>query len=33
VCDVRLDGADFDRRIVTTKAAQRDLVRDVRAAL
>ena len=33
VCDVRLDGIDFDRRVVTTKAAQRDLVRDVRAAL
>ena len=33
VCDVRLDGADFDRRVVTTKSAQRELVRDVRAAL
>ena len=29
VCDVRLDGIDFDRRVVTTKAAQRTLVRDV----
>ena len=33
VCDVRLDGADFDRRVVTTKTAQRTLVRDVRRAL
>ena len=33
VCDVRLDGVDFDRRVITTKSAQRDLVRDVRAAL
>jgi hypothetical protein len=29
--DVRLDGDDFDRRRVTTKAEQAALVRDVRA--
>ena len=33
VCDVRLTGPDFDRRIVTTKAAQTALVRDIRRAL
>ena len=35
VCDVRLDPAAyfFDRRTVTTKAAQRQLVKEVRAAL
>jgi N-acetylglutamate synthase-like GNAT family acetyltransferase len=34
ICDVRLDAAaDFERRTVTTKAAQSALVRDVRAAL
>ena len=33
VCDVRLAGPDFDRRIVTTTAAQTALVRDVRGAL
>ena len=33
VCDVRLDGVEFDRRIVTMAAAQRALVKDVRAAL
>jgi len=33
VCDVRLTGPDFDRRIVTTRAAQRALVSDVRSAL
>ena len=30
VCDVRLTGPDFDRRTVTTRAAQRTLVRDIR---
>ena len=35
LCDVRLDPAasDFDRRTVTSAAAQRALVDDVRAAL
>lgn len=33
VCDVRLDGVDFERRTVTTATAQRTLVRDVRRAL
>jgi N-acetylglutamate synthase-like GNAT family acetyltransferase len=35
LCDVRLDlsAADFDRRVLTTKATQRALVRDVRTAL
>ena len=33
VCDVRLTGPDFDRRVVTTKTAQTALVRDVKAAL
>lgn len=33
VCDVRLTGPDFDRRVVTTKSAQSALVRDVKAAL
>jgi N-acetylglutamate synthase-like GNAT family acetyltransferase len=33
VCDVRLVGPDFDRRIVTSLAAQRSLVTDVRRAL
>ncbi|MEA3055349.1 MAG: hypothetical protein QOD30_781 [Actinomycetota bacterium] len=33
VCDVRLAGPDFDRRIVTRKKAQMALVRDVKAAL
>lgn len=32
VCDVRLAGPDFDRRVVTTRAAQRALVSDVRRA-
>jgi N-acetylglutamate synthase-like GNAT family acetyltransferase len=30
VCDVRLAGPDFDRRIVTGRTAQRALVSDVR---
>jgi hypothetical protein len=33
VCDVRLTGPDFDRRVVTTKTAQSALVRDIRRAL
>ena len=33
VCDVRLDGIDFERRMVTSVNAQRALVKDVRAAL
>jgi hypothetical protein len=33
VCDVRINGVEFDRRIVTTATAQEHLVRDVRAAL
>ena len=33
VADVRLTGPDFDRRIVTTKAAQTALVRDIKRAL
>ena len=33
VCDVRLDGTDFDRRIVTTAAAQKALVKDIRRVL
>ena len=33
VCDVRLDGIDFDRRIVTKRSAQKQLVQDVRRAL
>jgi N-acetylglutamate synthase-like GNAT family acetyltransferase len=33
VCDVRLDGPDFERRVVTTTSAQRSLVSDVRRAL
>jgi len=33
VCDVRLDGAEFDRRTVTAASAQRTLVADVRRAL
>ena len=32
VADVRLTGPDFDRRVVTTRAAQRTLVSDVRRA-
>jgi hypothetical protein len=31
--DVRLDGEDFERRAVHTRAQQRSLVRDVRAAV
>lgn len=33
LCDVRLDGIDFERRAVMTAAAQRTLVTDVRRAL
>lgn len=35
VCDVRLErsAVHFDRRVVTTRAAQRALVRDVKVAL
>lgn len=33
VCDLRLDGIDFDRRIVTSAAAQKTLVQDVRSVL
>ena len=33
VCDVRLAGPDFERRVVTSRAAQRSLVSDVRRAL
>jgi hypothetical protein len=33
VCDVRLVGPDFDRRTVTSRAAQAALVRDVKRAL
>ena len=30
ICDVRLEGPDFDRVTVTSRAAQRKLVKDVR---
>ena len=33
ICDARLDGVEFDRFNVTTVAAQRTLVKDVRRAL
>ena len=33
ICDVRIDGTDFERRTITTRSAQRDLVTDVRRAL
>lgn len=33
MCDVRLDGVDFERRTVMTAAAQGTLVSDVRRAL
>jgi N-acetylglutamate synthase-like GNAT family acetyltransferase len=33
VCDVRLTGPDFDRRVVTTRTAQATLVKDIRRAL
>lgn len=33
VCDVRLAGVDFERRVVTAATAQEQLVRDVRSAL
>jgi N-acetylglutamate synthase-like GNAT family acetyltransferase len=33
VCDVRLAGPDFVRRIVTTTSAQKALLRDIRRAL
>lgn len=33
ICDARIDGATFERVTVTTAAAQRRLMKDVRAVL
>lgn len=33
ICDVRMDGTDFERRTVTTAASQKRLVNDVRDVL
>ena len=33
ICDVRLDGVEFDRRTVTSAASQRALLKDVRRAV